>query len=271
MIKVLLAFLLTIELYAGSIINQNIYEKENAVDIMFSFDAPYKGKIIQKKEPQKRTFILQDTTIKQKSTTKINSSIVQKLQVIPFEGKVFIQLTGEENFKVDASKTVDNYGLRLRVTPSATLLDIAPIKEPKFETKKEDDISTAYLKVLLILAGLLLFLYFFKKWLENRAGNLQGNWLFDQKEKKDNNKLKIIQQRPLDVKNRLALVSYHDKEYLLLLGTSNLLLDTFDTKDARTENDFDTLLSQNEAQLNRFVKEKHSKFDSYKEKLSNTQ
>ncbi len=264
----LLLLLLSLSLFAGTVINQNIYEKENSVDVMLSFDAPYEGKIIQKKEAENRVFILDNTTIEKKSVTDINSHIVQKLQLIPFDGKLFIELSGVDDFEVDASKTVDNYGLRLRVTPSSTLTDIVPIKEPSFETKKEDNIGAAYLKVMLILALLIAFLYLLKHWLQKRAGDFQGNWLFDKKSEKSHQGIKIKQQRAIDVKNRLALISYRDKEYLLLLGTSNLLLDTFESENRSEQNAFDDVLSENEEHLNEFIKLKNRKFDDYKQKVS---
>ncbi len=269
MIRALAIILLTLSLHAGTIINQNIYEKEDAVDIMLSFDSPYEGKIIQKKEAENRIFILENTTIEEKTTTKINSTIVQKLQLIPYKNTLFIELSGVDDFTVDASKTVDNYGLRLRITPQSTLADIAPLKAPTFETKKEDSISSAYLKVLLVMGLLIGFLYLFKKWLQQREIGTQNSWLFDKKnpQKKDST-ITIKQQRAIDMKNRLALISYHDKEYLLLLGSSNLLLDTFEAQS--NTDDFDTLLNQNKEQLDGFItRTKQSKLDAYKQKSSN--
>ncbi len=268
MSKILLFLFLSFSLFAGNIINQNIYEKEDSVDVMLSFDTPYEGKIIQKKEAENRVFVLEGTTIDKKSITAINSHIVQKLQLIPFDGKLFIELSGVDDFEVDASKTVDNYGLRLRVTPRTDTMDITPIQEAHYETKKEDDIGSAYLKVMLILALLIAFLYLLKNWLQKRGGDFQGTWLFDKKNEKSPSGIKVKQQRAIDVKNRLALIAYRDKEYLLLLGTSNLLLDTFDTDDESSKSEFDEILSQNEEQLNEFIKLKNRKFDDYKQKVS---
>ncbi len=264
----LLFLFLSLSLFAGNVINQNIYEKENSVDVMLSFDTPYKGKIIQKKEAENRVFILENTTIDKKSITEINSHVVQKLQLIPFDGKLFIELSGVDDFEVDASKTVDNYGLRLRITPLIGTADIAPIKEASYETKKEDNIGSAYLKVLLILALLIAFLYLLKNWLQKRGGDFQGTWLFDKKGEKNHAGIKVKQQRAIDVKNRLALVAYRDKEYLLLLGSSNLLLDTFNADGQSVKSDFDEVLSENEEQLNDFIKLKNRKFDDYKQKIS---
>ncbi len=269
MIKGFWLLFLTLPLLSGTILNQNIYEKEDSVDIMLSFDSPYEGNIIQKKGEENKIFILEGIKIEQKTTKDINSPILQKLQLIPYENQLFIELIGEDSFDVDASKTVDNYGLRLRVTPQTVTENMQELsfeKEAKtYQTKKEDDIGSAYLKVMLVLAALIAFLYLLKNYLAKRGTNFQGSWLFDKNGQKEQSTIKIKQQKALDVKNRISLVSYGDKEYLLLLGSTNLLLDTFE---ASQENDFDKVLTENEDQLSDFIKLKNKKFDNYKQKLS---
>jgi len=271
MIKIFLTLLLSTSLFAVTIVNQNIYEKEDSVDIMLSFDSPYEGKIIQKREGERRVFILKDTNIGEKVTKDIDSYIVQKLQLIPYQNQLFIELSGLDDFEVDASKTVDNYGLRLRIRP-LTALNKEPLdfeKEvQKIETKKEDNIGSAYLKVLLVLAVLIGFLYLFKNWLLKRGGKIQGNWLFDKSAQREKSDIKIVQQKGIDVKNRVALIAYKEKEYLVLLGNSNVVLDSFDTKHATTQNDFDEVLAENEDQLSDFMKLKNKKFNDYKKKTS---
>lgn len=270
MIKIALLLFLNLPLFSGTLLNQNIYEKEDSVDIMLSFDTPYEGNIVQKKGEENSVFILDDITIDKKTIQAINSPIIQKLQLIPYENQLFIELIGEDAFEVDASKTVDNYGLRLRITPlfpAESLQELSFEKEAKaYQTKKEENIGSAYLKVMLVLAGLIAFLYFLKKWLAKRTGSFQGSWLFEKSGEKSKNNIKIVQQRAIDMKNRIALVSYGEKEYLLLLGNSNLVLDTFE---ASQENDFDKELAKNEEQLSDFIKLKNKKFDAYKEKISN--
>ena len=266
MIKgLILLIMITLSLFSGTVINQNIYEKENSVDIMLSFDTPYKGKVIQKKNNENTILILENATVSEKSTQEINSHVVQSLTLTPYKKQLLIELIGIDAFEVDASKTVDNYGLRLRIKPQLSLEALTPIKESEFKTKKEDDISSSYLKVFLVLAALIAFLYLLKRWLLNRGGDFQGNWLFDKNEEKRKNQIKIKHQRALDVKNRVALISYADKEYLLLLGNNNLLLDTFDASNPAS---FDTVLSQNEEALSDFIKQKSKKFNNYKQKIS---
>jgi hypothetical protein len=258
-----------IPLHATNVINQMIYEKEDSVDIMLSFDAPYEGKVIQKKDGESSILILENTSIQEKASLQINSAIVQKLQLIPFQKQLFIELSGEDDFQVDASKTVDLYGLRLRVKPLQDLAIDTPIFEEKLsqiETKKEDGVEGAYLKVMLVLFALMALLYFLKKWLDNRTQGINGNWLFNNATSKQKSDIKIIQQRAIDIKNRVALVRYNDKEYLILLGNTNILLDSFDTVKEQQINDFDTVLSQNQEDLSHFIKKK--KFAAYKEEIA---
>jgi hypothetical protein len=274
-VKKLLLLLFTLSsLFSATVINYNIYEKEDeeSVDIMLSFDAPYEGKIIQKQNKGNKIFILENTGIEKKTIETIHSEIVQKLQLVPFQNRLFIELSAQKPFQVDASKTIDHYGLRLRVTPlieESKLSDfVIKSEEKKIETKKEDHISTAYLKVIAILFALVALLYLLKNWIQKQGGSLQGSWLFDKKQTPNQERIKIIHQRALDVKNRVALISYGEKEYLILLGTNNLLLDTFHQDSHPAESEFDEVLSQNQEALKSFIKKKGDKLQEYKEKIS---
>jgi len=265
----LLIYTIMIPLHATNIINQMIYEKEDSVDIMLSFDAPYEGKVIQKKDGENSILILSNTTIQEKATIDIESPIVQKLQLIPYQKQLFIELSGTDDFQVDASKTVDLYGLRLRVKP----LHLQALESPaldeelsQIETKKEDGVEGAYLKMMLVLFALMAFLYFLKKWLDNRTQGVGGNWLFNNSPSREKSDIKIIQQRAVDIKNRVALIGYGDKEYLVLLGNTNVLLERFDSTKAAQESDFESVLSQNQEELSHFIKKK--KFDAYKEEIA---
>ena len=264
-----LIFTIMIPLHATKIINQMIYEKEDAVDIMLSFDAPYEGKVIQKKDGENSILILSNTSIEEKASINITSPIVQKLQLIPYQKQLFIELSGLDDFQVDASKTVDLYGLRLRVKP----LHLEAIKTPaldeeisQIETKKEDGVEGAYLKMMLVLFALMAFLYFLKKWMDKRTQGVGGNWLFNNHTSKEKSNIKIIHQRAVDIKNRVALIGYGEKEYLVLLGNTNLLLDSFDAEKRVQADDFESVLSQNQEDLSHFIKKK--KFDAYKEEIA---
>ncbi len=273
----ILLSLLALNIFAAKIVNHSIYEKENSVDIMLFFDAPYEGKIIQKKQKENKILMLQNAQIDQSLDKDIISPFVQHMKLLPYAKGTIITLTSDTNFDVKASKTVDNQGLRLRITPiqNAHKLDetlLADDDRP-IQTKKEDDISSAYLKVLLVLALLGAFLYLLKRFFIDRRSEstLQNSWLFNQKgntprTSRKSGSLKILKQQPLDHRNRIALISFEDKKYLLLLGESNLLLDRFDELDQSTP--FESELNTQSRDLDCFIKEANRPLTSYKEKAS---
>ncbi|RUM67480.1 MAG: hypothetical protein DSZ06_01090 [Sulfurospirillum sp.] len=277
--KVLLyLILLSIHLIASEIVSHRVYEKDGRVDIMLTFDSEYEGKISQKKDKNSIILILSDATIGSNLTKSIRSPFIQKMQLVPITNGTLIKLEGDEKFIVQASKTVDNFGLRLRITPTLIQNDSLDEKlivnedeDFKIQTKKEENIANAYLKVLFVLALMVAFLYLLKRWLENRGGTLSKNgssWLFDKKEKIDStSKIKILNQKALDHKNRVVLISFEDKRYLLLLGETNLLLDDFqgDSK-SNQQSAFNQILDQNEAILEEFIQ--NNKLNNYKNMAS---
>ncbi len=272
-----LLFLLSVTLFGAKIVNHSIYEKENSVDIMLFFDAPYQGKIIQKKQKENKILMLQNAELDQTIDKDIISPFVQHMKLLPYAKGTIVTLMSDSAFDVKASKTVDNQGLRLRITPikNAQQIDDTILSNDThpIQTKKEDDISSAYLKVLLVLAILGAFLYLLKRFFIDRSsgGVLQNSWLFNQKgdqphKTRKNTMLKILKQQPLDHKNRIALISFEDRKYLLLLGESNLLLDRFDEFGQSTP--FENELKTQSQDLTHYLKETNHSLTSYKEKAS---
>ncbi len=82
----------------------------------------------------------------------------------------------------------------------------------------EMDYSLAYLKMLLALGAIVAFLLWLKKYLIKKN--------FNDIQKSDD--IKIIIQKPLDTKNKITLISFKNKEYLLLVGDSGYKIDEFE-------------------------------------------
>ncbi len=89
--------------------------------------------------------------------------------------------------------------------------------------------SFAYIKMLLALGAIVAFLFWLKSYL------IKKNFI----DIKKNEDIKIIAQKPLDSKNRVTIIKYKNKEYLLLVGESGYLIDKFDT--------FDKVLKENKS------------------------
>ncbi len=276
MIKIIF-FLITFSIssFASNIINQSLYEKGDRVDIMLSFDSPYDGKISQKKDGKDTILILKDAHINQKVDKDIISPFVQKMQIISSDNDTLIRLSSDENFALKASKTVDNFGLRLRITPkkSIPLLNEKLIvhENQTITTKKEDDIGSSFTKMIFTLFALIALLYLLKRWLESKRDGLNSSWLFgkdrDSSNQTQNSTIKVLQQKGLDHKNRVVLLSYEGKKYLILLGDSNIMLDRFSEDSDFEIPKFEQELTQNQEALNSYITQ-NQKLNSYKQKAS---
>lgn len=247
---VLLILTLTSLLASATITNHNIYKQDDSIDLMLTFDEPYLGKISKKKEAESTILMLDNIKIQESITEEITSHIMQKVRILPYENHVFIKVDALKPYTIEASKTIDNHGLRIRVKPKM----MQTLPPAKFETKKEQDISGSFLKVIAVLAFMILLLYLLKRWITN-SNQTSTSWLFhkDPNKKQD---IQILQQKALDTKNRVALLEYNGMNYLVILGSSNIILDKFTSEDKEAKGEFHTLLKQNGQKLDKFLQSK---------------
>ncbi len=109
------------------------------------------------------------------------------------------------------------------------------------------DFTFAFIKVLFVLGFMIAVLWGLKRWIEKK--NRSGSWLFQSNE--EDQSIKIITQKPIDMKNKITLLKFRDKEYLVLLGENNLLLDKFH---ADEDEIFDKLLQNDQKKLDSYLK-----------------
>jgi len=224
--------------YGSTILNVNYFPSNKKVDILFSLDEPFKGKIsIIGKNDYKITGIYFNKTEQKKFSNGLN------VIISPFDNKsVEVKLIYKKELKVKASVTSKGYGLQLRVFGLETL-----VNQPEYinqnNLKKEFDSGfnvINYLIVIIVLIILIIILLIIKKkTLQKLPAELQ----------KDN--YKLLYQKYIDPKNKIVLIEIFDKRYLLLLGDkNNILLDNFsqnnqeELKDISSQNGFDSLLEE---------------------------
>jgi len=274
MMRILLSFFIVCALQASNLLTYNIYERTDRVDIMLSFDAPYEGKIYQKKDGQNRILTFEELYFDQSVQRTIQSSIIQALSIESSDNTTVVTLNGNEPFNVVASKTVDGFGLRIRArldtpiqtehpTQTKTTPSVAP---PTFEQQKSADTAlfdSRYWSVLIVLALMLLLLVWIKKRLNSSSSPLALGW-----SKKPANGVKILFQKPLDAQNKVVLLEYGSSQYLVLTGTSNTLLERFGSNKVQDENEFKALFEQNRQKLDEYLRLQQSQLNDYKEKAS---
>ena len=281
---ILLFFILLLNLYASSnLLTYNIYERSDRVDIMLSFDSPYEGQIFQKRGENITVLTLNDLSYDKLIEKNINSKILQALSIEPEKDSLKVTLKSEQNIAVIASKTVDGFGLRIRSKPiqlpSTTTQAVPTSNNQKVEplsnvlgSQTPDLVDTRYLSVVGVLFVFLLFMLWLKSRLKKGSNALVQNknsWLFNQTSKNTSNfDVKILHKKAIDQNNSVALIEFEDKKYLVMTGSSNLLLERFGSSDIKDSSDFEKAFEENRKKLDDYLRLQDSGIDSYKSKAS---
>ena len=273
MIKYLLLFLLPFSLQATKILSYNIYDRTDRADVMITFDTPYDGVIKQSTSKSKIVIKLNGASIESSKIKNVSSKFLHSITITPMSGQTQIVASVPSSVKLIASKTSDAYGLRLRFT-SGVAKKITP-KTPELSssnslsslpTKKSDDMSTSYYIVVTILViGILILFMLKKKMAANNIQNQQNPWLFQANDetKKDtqaaptnttNNDISIRFQKALNEQNSVVMLDFADQSYLVLMGSSNILLDKFNDDKPATQEDFESILQNRHQELDDFLR-----------------
>lgn len=280
--KNLLILLLTLSFSnAANLLTHNIYERSDRVDIMLSFDSPYEGKISQKRGQNITTLTLTDLTYDKLIEKNINSKILQAIAVEPNKGNINIVLKSSSPIAVIASKTVDGFGLRIRTKPlsmpmknAQTLGTPTQSNQPEatFSTKSSEDLLDGrYVSVIIILAILLLFMFWIKRKVVQKQNTAKekSTWLFKGNDKNLSNKeVNVLHKKQIDNTNSVVLLEFENKKYLVMTGSSNLLLEKFSHEDIKDNLAFEEAFEDNRKKLDDYLKlQQDDKTDNYRSKL----
>ncbi len=279
--KTLLALLLLcISLFSTTLLTYNTYDREDRVDIMLSFDTPYNGKIFLKKDGNTFSIILNNIFFNKTVTKNINSPILEQMKIVPQDKNIKIILISKKKINIIASKTTDGFGLRLRALPQNSAkkqnFNIASsskeqnsILDKSIKTDSSYYGDLRYYAVIVILLFLLAVLWLVKK----RVGVASSQkWLFGNNSIKSD-EVKILYRKPIDTKNSVLLLSYKNRKYLILTGSSNQLLDKFNSEDVPVsdesdDEEFKKIFAQNRQKLDEFLRVGNDNLSTYRDKAS---
>ncbi|MBE0494905.1 MAG: hypothetical protein IBX45_00700 [Campylobacterales bacterium] len=266
--RVIVLFLCaTFSLYASNLLTHNIYERSDRIDVMLSFDAPYEGRILQKKEGDMTILTLEDLYFNEFVERTINSSILQALTLEPVENSTAVLLKSNQDISVLASKTVDGFGLRIRARLSSTPVQAAPlVTTPLPSTQSQSIVDGRYMLVIGIMLFLLLVLFWVKRKVALASSKGKATWLFPQGSNTE--ALKVLYQKPLDAANKVVLLEFEKHQYLIVTGSSNLLLERFGEGRVRDDGEFKNVFEQNRQKLDEYLRIQQNQLSSYKEKAS---
>lgn len=275
--KHLLLLLLPFLLFGSKILSYNVYERSNRVDVMLTFDTPFDGKLSQIKQNNKIILKLEGASIEAPKIKNISTSYLHKMTLTPIASHTEVILQTASSVNMSASKTSDAYGLRLRFTKGVPASKASTTKTSSFldtvglETKNDSEFNNSYYVVIAILMLGIIIMLWLKKKMGPVAAKGKQPWLFKGSPKKEG--ISVRFQKPLDPKNRVAMLDFEGQSYLVLLGNSNILLDKYSQgKPVRTQNEFDKILDDNKAELDSYLQLDNSDdiepLQSYKEKAS---
>ena len=273
MIKYLLIFILPLALYASKILSYNIYDRTDRVDVMITFDTPYDGVIKQRVGDSSVSIKLQNASIESSKIKQLTSKYIKSITITPMQDYTEIVAEVPPSVTLQASKTSDAYGLRLRF--ATTSLPTANAQEPKeaqapslnsLPTKKDDDISASYYIVVTILILGIITLFYIKKRVSAAQNKKEpSSWLFKGDKESPNNEqiienfnlasknVRIRFQKPLDGENSVVMLDFGDQSYLVLMGKGNIILDKFTDNRPASQDDFNTILQSRHHELERFL------------------
>lgn len=273
-------FTLALSLLASNLLTYNIYERSDRVDIMLSFDAPYEGNIFQKHENDMTMLIFNALNFDQAVDKSVNSKILQEIYIEPKQNSVVLSLKSNSNLAVTASKTTDGFGLRVRAVqaPLSANADESRLNNVQINasnpviTYQDEDglVGVRYYMVLGVLFALLITLFIIKRTIKakSQTPRVKATKFANFFTKNKSGGVNVLYEKPLDRFNKVVLFSHMNKKYLVLTGSSNVLLDKFGEDKIESEDDFEAFFEENKRKLGQFLEERQNSLSAYKDKAS---
>jgi flagellar biogenesis protein FliO len=194
-------------------------------------DSKYNGKVIKL---DKGVYFFSNVNTTNSYTKEFKSEFLKKVLITPYEDGVKLKIEANSKYTTSIALTPEGYGIRVRIKRVKPFSKIMSNKE-----LKQIDYATYILViVILVLLGLLMILF------KRKRGT---NYNLD---------LKIVFQRAIDPKNKIVLIEYQNRKYLVLVGTTNILLDIFDKEMISIKGGFDEMLKLNDKmeEIKRYIK-----------------
>ena len=288
-------------LQAGNLLTYNLYSRAENFDIVLGFDEPYNAQIRQQNQDGKIILLLENTKIKENFSQALNSKFINSISIMNFQGQMLgIELKSDKNLQITPAKNPDKMSMLIRITPKA----ISNFSE--LGAQKTSSVDGKYTSLIVVLSLLCIALVIIRKRLDKKinaktAKAVQKNPSSSENSRKTEqsveqkpeqntqknieskktdfaselanadfeleNTAKIIFEKPLDDRNKVVLFEHNARKYLVLTGSSNVLLDRFGEDNIRTQSDFELFFEQNKNMLANFISKRTNSLENYKNNL----
>lgn len=249
---------------SANLLTHNVYERSDRVDVMLSFDSPYEGKISQKRGSNITTLTLSDLTYDRLIEKNINSNILQAITIAPNKDSINVIIKSKNSIGVIASKTVDGFGLRIRTKSIAkasqkpTNTTVSDKTQTPISTKPSEDlVDGRYLSVIFLLSIMVIFMFWIKRRVTKKTEKVKSknSWLFKKDDKNTpNGEVNVLHQKNIDNNNSVVLLEFENRKYLVMTGSSNVLLEKFSQGDIKDDSDFEKAFEDNRKKLDEYLK-----------------
>ncbi len=258
-LKKLILFLSIVPLFASMILNLNVKESKSRVDLFINFDIPFEGTIVKKLDKEKIILYIKDAKILSPWSKKLHTPFLYEIDVTPARGGSNVVLYTTKKVKVNALRSKDGFSLKISIlNPYA-----AP---PKSAPSWHISLSSLWWIVAGVVALLLIFLLLRIV----TKGKTQKSKTIVLPTQQENFVIKF--EKPLDERNKIALISHKGINYLVIIGNNNVLLGKYREGEIESVEDFEEAIrTQN---IEEAIPPKHSQeeifttLEEYKKKAS---
>ena len=224
--KKIFALALAVPLFAVNLIDiKSFIDKNESVNITLSFDGAFNGEIAEKRDKEAVLLTLNGVNYGKKETRTLNSPLISEMLISPDKNKTSIMLKAAENVRVNAEKINNGTGIMVRALSQNAQggglnLTALTLNDSQQSVRFQGYDFTNYVLILVLLFVLLGIFWWLSRSL--KKGRFAGK------------EFRVLFQRPLDKSNKFAIIEYDSKRYTMILGTSNILLDSVDLNEANS-------------------------------------
>ncbi|BAF70302.1 hypothetical protein [Nitratiruptor sp. SB155-2] len=255
--KIILFLFLTLQLFATMILNLNVKETKRGIDLLLNFDIPFDGKIIERHEKDKTILYLEDVKILTPWQKKLHNPNVYQIDVLPAKNGSNVIIYSTKKIKLRAAKSKDGFSLKIEIyAPTQTL---AKTVHKSTDTGIWILISIGGFVVLIMLAVAIKL---------SSANKVAKKKVIVPKQEEE---FTIKFEKPLDEHNKIALISFKGIDYLVLIGSTNVLLGKYKEGEIESMEAFESAIENHNIEPTKQIQEKEEIFttiEEYKRKAS---
>lgn len=220
--KVLFAVFIPYILLASTIIDINFEKELNYLDIKIEFKEEYKGKINRLDYTDQSSIVITNANIRRELSRVFPNFFVNSLSVYNKKGDLYIDLIAPHNYSISAIKEHSRL-LKVQIkrnTPISNTTTSTLLPKPPTPPKEPTSLKVWWFALPLLFGFYILYK---RKRLKMRRT--------PPKEAQSGSKYIRFEEK-LDKENKLMLISYKNREYLIVSNkNSNILLDTFENRE----------------------------------------